>query len=81
MPRVVLVVLVLVAVVTGGKQSQLRVRLTWTGILDWSLTTVTVFHVKDVPIKSFMIRRVMVVRIHLFLWDSNFTSSTPISSS
>ena len=40
--RVVLVVfvLVLVLVVTGGKQSQLLVRLTWTIMdLDWSLTT------------------------------------------
>ena len=37
---VVLVVLVLVVVlVTGGKQSQLLVRFTWTGMdLDWSLT-------------------------------------------
>ena len=35
----VLVVLVLVVLVTGGKQSQLLVRLTWTGMdLDWSLT-------------------------------------------
>ena len=43
--RVVLI-LVLVAVlpllaVTGGKQSQLLVRLTWTGMdLDWSLTKI-----------------------------------------
>ena len=37
--RVLLVVLVLVLVVTGGKQSQLLVRLTVTGMdLDWSLT-------------------------------------------
>ena len=35
----VLVLVVLVLVVTGGKQSQLLVRLTWTGMdLDWSLT-------------------------------------------
>ena len=33
---------VLLVVVTGGKQSQLLVRLTWTGMdLDWSLTIVT----------------------------------------
>ena len=33
---------VLLVVVTGGKQSQLLVRLTWTGMdLDWSLTTTT----------------------------------------
>ena len=37
--RVVLVLVVLVLVVTGGKQSQLLVHLTWTGMdLDWSLT-------------------------------------------
>ena len=36
---VVLVVVLIVVVVTGGKQSQLLVRLTWTGMdLDWSLT-------------------------------------------
>ena len=36
----VVVVLVVVVVVTGGKQSQLLVRLIWTGMyLDWSLTT------------------------------------------
>ena len=35
----VLVLLLLVVLVTGGKQSQLLVRLTWTGMdLDWSLT-------------------------------------------
>ena len=33
------VLLLLVVLVTGGKQSQLLVRLTWTGMdLDWSLT-------------------------------------------
>ena len=38
---VVLVLVVLVVLVTGGKQSQLLVRLTWTGMdLDWSLTTI-----------------------------------------
>ena len=36
-------VLLVVLVVTGGKQSQLLVRLTWTGMdLDWSLTTMTI---------------------------------------
>ena len=31
--------ILLLVVVTGGKQSQLLVRLTWTGMdLDWSLT-------------------------------------------
>ena len=35
----VVVLLVVLVVVTGGKQSQLLVRLTWTGMdLDWSLT-------------------------------------------
>ena len=35
------VVLLLLVVVTGGKQSQLLVRLTWTGMdLDWSLTKI-----------------------------------------
>ena len=34
------VVVLVVVVVTWGKQSQLLVRLTWTGMdLDWSLTT------------------------------------------
>ena len=41
------VVLLLLVVVTGGKQSQLLVRLTWTGMdLDWSLT-------KKDPVSSF----------------------------
>ena len=34
---------VVVLVVTGGKQSQLLVCLTWNGIdLDWSLTTIRI---------------------------------------
>ena len=37
--EVVLVLLVLLVLVTGGKQSQPLVHLTWTGMdLDWSLT-------------------------------------------
>ena len=36
----VVVLVVVLVLVTGGKQSQLLVRLTWTGMdLDWSLTT------------------------------------------
>ena len=35
----VVVLVVVLVLVTGGKQSQLLVRLTWTGMdLDWSLT-------------------------------------------
>ena len=41
-------VLVVVVLVTGGKQSQLLVRLTWTGMdLDWSLTKKDDLHIAE----------------------------------
>ena len=47
------VVLLLLVVVTGGKQSQLLVRLTWTGMdLDWSLTTISYIWVNQIDPKD-----------------------------
>ena len=47
------VLLLLVVLVTGGKQSQLLVRLTWTGMdLDWSLTKKGFLHDKEMTKKS-----------------------------
>ena len=51
---VVLLVLLVLVLVTGGKQSQLLVRLTWTGMdLDWSLTISCLF--KDKTLISWLV--------------------------
>ena len=47
--RVVVVLVVVVVAVTGGKQSQLLVRLTWTGMdLDLSLTKVILINTRSI---------------------------------
>ena len=45
----VVVLVVVLVLVTGGKQSQLLVRFTWTGMdLDWSLT-ITHYNKVSIP--------------------------------